>query len=119
MVEFISYQKKKYPIKLGYYVLKMLKAETSKNLEDIGGDLEIYETLLFYALKQGAKIEGMEFKFTKEDMEQVLDECFFDFVELIPKFFPDAKKSNPGAVMTIPEPTQKKKSTSTSSVALP
>lgn len=109
MVEFITYQKKKYPIKIGYYVLKMLKVETKKNLEDIGGDIEIYETLLFYALKQGAKIEGVDFNFTKEDMEQVLDECFFDFVELIPKFFPDAKKFIPGAVMTIPEQTQKKK----------
>jgi len=109
MVEFISYQKKKYPIKLGYYVLKMLKAETGKNFEEIGAqDFEIYETLLFYSLKQGAKVQEVDFTFTKDDMEQILDECFFEFVELIPKFFPDAKKSVPG-VMTIPPSTQKKK----------
>lgn len=110
MVEFITYKKKKYPIKLGYYVLKMLKADTGKNFEDIGGDdFDVYETLLFYALKQGAKVQEVDFTFTKEQMVDVLDECFFEFIELIPSFFPDPKKSVPGAVLTIPEKTPKKK----------
>jgi len=110
MVQFINYQEKKYPIKIGYYVLKMLKVDTGKSLEDAGGDnFEIYETLLFYALKQGAKLQGEEFTFTKEQMEDVLDECFFEFVELIPTFFPDPKKSNPGTLPIPPETLQKKK----------
>ncbi len=92
MVEFITYKKKKYPIKLGYYTLKMLKVETGKDFDGIkGDDFDVYETLLFYALKQGAKVTEVEFTFKKEDMEDVLDDCFFDFIELIPKFFPQSK----------------------------
>jgi hypothetical protein len=86
-----------------------VKVETGKNLEDIGAnDFDVYETLLFFGLKQGAKLQKEEFTFTKEDMEQVLDECFYEFIELIPKFFPDPKNLQPG-VLTIPEKISKKK----------
>lgn len=88
MVEYITYQGEKLPIKLGYYVLKMLQEEHSANMEALGTDLTLYEPLLFYSLKQGHKVEKKEFKYQMEDMVDILDDCFFDFVELIPKFFP-------------------------------
>lgn len=91
MIKHIVFKEKKYPIKIGYYTIKMLKAETNKDIEEVfaeGTDLVIFETLLFYALKQGCKYTGEEFTFTKEDMEDVLDDCFFEFVEMIPAFFP-------------------------------
>lgn len=106
MVQHITYKNEKYPFKVGYYALKMLKQDTGKSLESLGqDDLEVYESLLFHSLKQGHTLENKEFKFTKEDMEQVLDECFFEFVELIPTFFPDPN-SLPGMAVT---PAKKKK----------
>jgi hypothetical protein len=88
MVKHITYKGKKYPVRIGYYALKKVKEEFSKGLADIEeGDIEVYEPLLFYGLKQGAKVEGEDFDFKLEDMEQVLDECFFEFIKIIPLFF--------------------------------
>ena len=92
MVKFITYKEKKYPVKVGYYVIKMLKAETGKEIEQVlsgdNMDITVFEILLFYAMKQGAKYTETEFTFEKEDMEMILDDCFFEFLELIPSFFP-------------------------------
>ena len=88
-VEHITYQGKRLPVKLGYYALKMLQKEHGIELnEEMGQDIQLYEPMLYYSLKQGHKLEGEEFTFRMEDMEQILDECFFEFVALIPKFFP-------------------------------
>ena len=77
----------------------MLKAETGKEIEEVlsGGsvDITIFEILLFYAMKQGAKYTEQEFTFTKDDMEMILDDCFFEFVALIPSFFPHLQPNNP------------------------
>lgn len=94
MVHHITYKGKKLPIKIGYMALKALKAKTQKSLADISSDdLEVYEVILFYALKQGAYEENIAFTWKEEDMEYILDDCFFDFVAKIPLFFPDAKKA--------------------------
>jgi hypothetical protein len=95
MVQYISYRGKKYPIRVSYYVLKHLKEETGKGLEAIDDqDFEVYEAVLFYALIAGNQFENgkMESPIKREEMEMVLDECFFDFIEKIPKFFPDNNK---------------------------
>lgn len=89
MVKFITYKGTKYPVRIGYFVLKMVKAETGKSIEDASEDLSIYETILFYALQKGARVTGQEFSFTKEQMEDVLEECLFEFIALIPSFFPN------------------------------
>lgn len=105
-VKFITFRKKKYPVKLGYAALKKFKADVNKSVEKAlqEDDLEIYEPLLFYALEMGHKYTEKEFKFldsgkpiTKKDMEMVLDDCMFEFIELIPSFFPTlqtAQKTN-------------------------
>lgn len=113
MIKHIVFRGEKYPVKIGYYTIKMLKAETGKEIEDVfaeGVDLVIFETLLFYALKQGCKYTGVPFEwvtgedgdapipFTKDMMEDVLDDCFFEFVELIPAFFPSLLKKAPPTV---------------------
>jgi len=85
----ITYKKQKLPIKIGYFAIKMMQKEYNKNLNDVQGDLEAYEPLLYYSLMQGHKLAGKEFKFTMEDMEQILDECFFDFASKVTTFFPD------------------------------
>lgn len=93
MVDYIEYKEKQYPIKVGYMTLKMLKIKTGKNLEEIGaGDFDVYETVLFWALTQGAKATGETMPFKEEDMAEILDDCFFDFVKKIPLFFPEETK---------------------------
>jgi hypothetical protein len=88
-VEYIKYKGEKLPIKLGYYTMKMMQQEHGVSMEgDTQGDISSYEPMLYYALKQGHKVEGKEFKYEMEDMVDILDDCFFEFVALIPKFFP-------------------------------
>lgn len=91
-VEHIKYKNKRLPVKMGYRALKMMQKEHGVSMEQIQGDIALYEPLLFYSLETGHKVEKKEFTFTMEDMEDMLEEVFFDFVALIPKFFPDAEK---------------------------
>lgn len=95
-VEHIKYKNKKYPVKLGYYALKMMQKEHGASMDAIQGDISLYEPLLFYSLEQGHKIEKKEFTFKMEDMELMLEDVFFEFVGLIPKFFPDVEKMMEG-----------------------
>lgn len=91
MVEYITYKKKKYPVRVSYFALKHMSKETGgkMEMEDIGSmDIEMYEALLFFALQAGAKASDIEFNFKREEMEMVLDECLMEFVGVIPKFFP-------------------------------
>jgi hypothetical protein len=106
MVEYINYEEKQYPIKVGYYALKHasreLKEKSGKalDMENIfSQDLEVLEPLLYYSLVLGARKEKQELDLVREDMEFVLDECLTEFTALIPKFFPqteDLGKEKPG-----------------------
>lgn len=88
MIEYIKYKKEKLPIRISYTALKHLKTELGKDLSSINeGDLAMYETLLFYGLKSGFRAEEKKFELTMEDMEDVLDECFTEFIEIMPRFF--------------------------------
>lgn len=90
-VEFITYQDKKLPVKIGYYALKMMQSESKNkkvNLVDTN-ELALYEPMLFYALKQGHKLEKIKFTFKMSDMVDILDDCFFEFTEIVAKFFPE------------------------------
>ena len=109
-VEFITYQEKKLPVKLGYYSLKMMQSEHGVSMDGIEGDLTVYEPLLYYALKQGHKVEKREFPFEMDDMVDRLDDCFFDFIALIPKFFPvDVEKMMAAVPPTLPPKARAKK----------
>lgn len=97
MIEYITYKKKQYPIRLSYLALKKFKQETGKDFEKLDdNDIEIYETMLFYALESGGKAMDTPNPFKREIMEEILDECFFDFVKLVPKFFPAEVEALPG-----------------------
>ena len=89
MVKFLEYKGDKLPVRVSYYALKMLKEKEGLSMSSMADDdYTAYEALLFYALKKGHEVEGKEFKLTMEDMEAIMDEVFFDFVKLIPLFFP-------------------------------
>lgn len=87
-VEFITYQGEKLPVKIGYYALKMMQSEHKTNVGDME-ELALYEPMLFYALKQGHRIEKKEFTYTMDDMVDILDDCFLEFTDIVVKFFPE------------------------------
>jgi len=95
MILYLDYDKQKLPVRISYSVLKKIKRDTGKDFEDFQeeGDIEVYEPVLFYGLQsghKGDKVEG-EFPYKLEDMEDILDECFPEFIEMFSKFFPEEK----------------------------
>jgi hypothetical protein len=97
MVKYLKINGKDHPIRVSYYALKMLKEKTGKSLENMEStDFETYEILLYYALERGAKKMGIPFEFQMDQMEDVMDEVFFEFMKLIPEFFPNLEPMNPG-----------------------
>lgn len=96
MVQYITYKNEKYPIKIGYKVLKQLKAENVELEKAMGQngqiDYEIFEPVLFYSLQQGHHYMDIPMPFKREEMEDLLDDCLFEFIELIPTFFQSPQK---------------------------
>ena len=115
MTERIKYKGKQYPISVGYYALKHASREAQeKGQSDISmeaimsGNLENYEPLLYFSLVMGAKLEGTELDLSREEMEFVLNECMWDFIALIPKFFPTAGNLQKGQNATAEKSPKKK-----------
>jgi len=109
MTEIIIYNKKEYPISVGYYALKHTSRELTKDGKEnlsmeaiLSGNIESYEPLLYYSLVMGAKKEGQTLDLTREDMEFMLDECLWKFIEILPKFFPQGNVEK-GAVKLSPK----------------
>jgi len=93
LIKYIKYEGKEYPVRVGYYAMRKFKESTGKTMDQITEqDIEAYEDILFYALEQGHKKTGKTMPFKREDMIDILDECFFEFMEIIPEFFPDKQK---------------------------
>lgn len=95
MTEFIDYKENKYPISVGYYALKHTSRElTAEGQEDLSmdqilsGNLETYEPLLWYSLVAGHKKEGKTLTIDRSEVEFMLDDVLWQFIALIPKFFP-------------------------------
>lgn len=87
MIQQITYKGKEHPVRISYSVLRKLKANGYDFAKLDEGDMDIYMPLLLYALESGAKAEDKSCEFTLDDMEDVLDECFMDFVKSVPAFF--------------------------------
>ena len=104
--------KKKYPIRVSYFALKMLKADLGHGLSitDDGTDYEAYETLLYYALKKGHQkvTPEAEFPFTKDQMEDIMDEVYTSFMKIVPEFFSDENLEEPKQAMKRKAPSEKK-----------
>ncbi len=107
-VEYIKWKNKKYPIKIGYNAIVKLQQEYGASMDAIQGDLSLYKPLVFYSLEIGHEIQKKELTLTMDDMKWLLEDCFWDVVGLIPKFFPDEMSK-------MMEEAGTKKSTSTSS----
>jgi len=89
-VQFLKYREKEYPIKLGNYSLRRFQKEHGVELANIKDDESLYEPLLFFALKQGARYEKKPLDLEEADMIDMLDDCMMDFVKSIPEFFVDS-----------------------------
>lgn len=106
MVRYLKYEGKNLPVRLRYRVFKALREKfAGASLEKFTGlDPEVLENMLYYGLVSGHKFVEKEIKakgessppflFKIEDMEDILDECMNEFLELIPEFFPEAKIKN-------------------------
>lgn len=94
--------------------MKHFQGDTGKSLTEIdeNSNVELYETIMYYALKSGYKADGIKekFSFKIEDMEDVLDECFHEFVEKMPKFFPSANEQQGNKTGNQAKPGKKKSS---------
>lgn len=93
MVRHICYKGDKLPIRISYYALKKLQEEMKRegglgSIDLASMDVSALEALLFYGLERGAKVEGIPFQWRREDMEDLLDECYMEFIRIIPEFFP-------------------------------
>jgi hypothetical protein len=89
-LEYLTYKDKQVPVKVGYFALKQLQKSTKgKGLAAVGSDLSLYEDLLFYALQRGAKDAGIEFTWKQEDMEDIMEDNFTEFVEIVSAAYAD------------------------------
>lgn len=119
MVEYLKIKGKEYPVKIGYYVMKKVKEKTgedslTKAIQKHKEDLELYETMLYAALVQGAWEEEQELDLKEEEMEMALGSCFLEFVEIVgsTKFFPKAEEgeqAEPGKGQKKPQPKRTRK----------
>lgn len=109
-VKYITYRGKEHPIRVKYWANKKFKDEIGMNFGgefEYDGDgriksvegkeftIEHYELLLYFALKAGKKAvdDTLEIDFSKEDMEFVLDECLYEFMEEVREFSAEMMKA--------------------------
>ena len=93
-IKYLTYKSKKLPLKLGIYTMMLVQEEYGVSFnkgEDGEGNLapSQYIPLLYYGLQQGHKLSKRSFTMKMDDMHDVLNDCFMDFVALLPSFFPD------------------------------
>lgn len=86
MVEFITYQGKKYPIRVSYYVLMMAQKESGITLEELDKNFESQQLILWYALVAGHKMAKQELTLNREDIVWILDECYLEFQKALFEF---------------------------------
>ena len=98
-VEYITIAGKKHPLQFGYEVYETLQKKHNIQIDDISSvNWSNYKPALFYSLKMGAEAKGEKFEWKLTDMTKALNECIWEFIQLMPKFFPTfddelAKKS--------------------------
>ena len=98
IIKYIEYKGSTYPVRIAYRALMMLEEETGKSFQDMQKEenvpIKMYQTLLFHSLVAGANAKEVKMTLKEDQMIDVLDECFMDFVEMIPAFFPEGKVGN-------------------------
>jgi hypothetical protein len=99
LVKHITYKGKEHPVRISYRAIKVL-TQSGKNIDAenlLSGqeDSDMYEKILFIGLQSGYKAEDItDFPFKESDMEDVLDEIFWEFLEIMPEFFPEKMRAD-------------------------
>lgn len=90
MVKYLEYKGIQLPIRVSYRALQGFKKDTGLAFEELEGntDLEHFESLLYHALASGYAAGEEDMPYAREQIVDILDECFFEFTGLIPSFFP-------------------------------
>jgi hypothetical protein len=97
MVAYITYQGKKNPVRVSYFVLETLKAKLNIRFDEITEDnMEVYKSILWAALQAGAHFTKETLDILEEDIVWVLDECFYEFTQLVPKFLLQMQEQKQG-----------------------
>ncbi len=94
MTRTVTYKGKKYPLRISYKALKGVALTLGREFRS---DTELFdfegaEELLFHSIKAGCKFSEKEFDLKREEMEDVLDECFDDFIAAFVAFSQDVQK---------------------------
>lgn len=126
MVKYLKIGNEKYPVRIGYYVLKQIKDQYEKDLfavlKDVQNTMDFtpYEDILFYSLEMGAWATSSEMRFKRDEMQNILDLCFLEFVALVAsaEFFPPVPETTepPQGKQKGQKTPHPKSSTSTNSV---
>ena len=95
-IKYLTYKGKKLPLKLGIYTMMLVQEEHGVSFnQGADGDGNLapsqYIPLLYYGLQQGHKLAKRQFTLKMDDMHDVLNDCFMDFIALLPSFFPDSE----------------------------
>jgi hypothetical protein len=89
-MDYLTFKKDKWPVRVSYYALKQYQIETGKGIETLEEDISNLEILLFHSLVAGCRSEDKEITFVKEDMEFMLDESLTEFNKILTGSFPEA-----------------------------
>ncbi len=114
MIKYITYQKKKYPVRLAYRALKMFELDTGVTSDELStgkGKIEYYETLLFHGLVSGQRAidKKKEMPFEKDEMIDILDECWLEFLAMFKDFFPEDDKEEGATEGNAPKGNRKER----------
>ena len=107
MVEFITYQGEKYPIRVSYYVLMMAQKESGVSLSELESNLESQQHILWYSLVAGHKMAKKELTLKRDDILWILDECYLDFQKAMLTFAKSLVDMQQEVLEDKKKPTQK------------
>jgi hypothetical protein len=85
MVKYINYKGKLLPLLITFWALMRTEEENGKGVDSDSGYKE-FETLFYYALKEGHAYEEIEMPYSKEKAAMILGSCFNQFKEMMPEF---------------------------------
>jgi len=88
-MDYLTYKKEKWPLRVSYYALKQYQLETGKGIEALEEEISNLEILLHYSIVAGCRATDKEFTLKREDMEFLLDESLTEFNEILTGSFPD------------------------------
>jgi hypothetical protein len=89
-VQFIKHGKDKIPYRISYRSLSEWQKETGKGLKDldkIDDDLALIEPLFFHSVETGYLAINQKCPHTREGLQNILDECWLEFLGGIGSFF--------------------------------